>query len=1001
MSKLLRWSASTPLVLTLMWVSAGGVASAQSVTAGSIAGEVRDASGGVLPGATVEVASSNLIEKSRVVVTDAQGQYKLVDLPPGTYAVTASLSGFTTVRRDGLQLNAGVTLPVYFELPVGTVDESITVSGASPVVDVQNVRNQTVLTRETLDVLPTGRTIQGYGALTLGARSSGAQDVGGNKGEQTSVLTIHGNRAGDQRYFQDGMSYNAPIGTGQNRQFMVNQLAAQEIVLGTGSLSAESETAGVQINVIPKDGGNVLRSVLAMNGASAGFQGENLSDALQDRGLRSGQSIRKLFDFGGSIGGPILRDRIWFFTAHRWWGSQEYAPGNYFNLTQDSLFYTPDSSRQAYTDTSNEDHGVRLTWQATTKSKLTLSYNFQDNCLCYSRVDIENRAPEASIIQRYSPITLTQVTWTHPSTNRLLWQAGATYGHNQRRQERVPGVSPTDVSITELSTGYIYHARAGVGVTDYGNPYVDQINGRVSMSYVTGSHAFKVGVSAQWVKSIDDVEINSPPVSYAFRKPTPDALPVPQQITQYASPHRVDSRMKTAAAFAQDQWTIRRFTVNAGLRFDYLNGYNPAQTRPGGEFVGALTFDAIRNVPNWKDVSPRIGVGYDIFGNGKTALKLALGRYVIGEATSVAGANNPAASIVTSATRNWNDAFYPVGDTRRQNYVPDCDLKTAAANGECGALSNNGFGTVRIATRYDGEVLEGWGIRPDTWQGSAVLQHELMPGIGLSAGYFRTSYGKFRVTDNLAVTPADFDPFCITAPVDQRLPGGGGGQLCGFYNIKPEAFGRTDNLVTSATKYGERSEVYDGFDLGVSARFRGHMLGGGVSTGRTVTDNCAVIDSPQESRFCRNSIPWIGQTQFKFNGAISLPWSLQASATFQNLPGIDRTVNYVATNAEIAPTLGRNLGSCGAAAVCTGTVTLSLYEPNSLREDRLTQLDLRLSKTIGFGRFRLLANVDVFNVFNASDVLTLTTTYSATNTFWRPTSIMGARLLKLGAQLEF
>ena len=274
-----------------------------------------------------------------------------------------------------------------------------------------------------------------------------------------------------------------------------------------------------------------------------------------------------------------------------------------------------------------------------------------------------------------------------------------------------------------------------------------------------------------------------------------------------------------------------------------------------------------------------------------------------------------------------------------------------------------------------------------------------MPGLALNVAYFRTWYSNFAVTDNLAVTPADYNPYCITAPVDSRLPGGGN-QICGLYDITPAQFGKIDNLVSQASHYGKQTEVYNGVDVTINARFgAGTVLSGGLSTGRTVTDNCAVlVDSPQH-RFCHVTLPFSAQTQFKLSGAYGLPWDVQASATYQNLPGIPITSSYVATNAEIRPTLGRNLGQCGTSATCNATATIDLIEPNTIFEDRIRQIDFRLSKAFKVGRARLQGQFDIFNAFNASPILAENTRFGAS--WQQPTQILGARLFKFGAQLNF
>jgi hypothetical protein len=983
-------------------------AGAQSSSSGAIAGSVTDSSGAPLPGVTVEAASPELIEKVRTAVTDGRGEYKIVDLRPGSYAVTFSLVGFRTVRREGLELNTGVTLPVNGEMSIGSLEETITVTGASPVVDVQNSRTQYVMTRDVLDALPTGKTIQGFASLTLGALPrQGTQDVGGNKGEQTSDITIHNSRGGDGRLLMDGMSFGSSFsGGGQGaRSFLLNQISVQEITLTTGGADAESETAGANLNVVPRQGSNEFRGIFQSSGSGPALQGTNLTDDLRARGLSTGQEIKKIWDYGIGIGGPIVRNRLWFFTGHRSWGAQEYAPGNYFNAAQGSLFYTPDLKRPAYTDTRDRAHDLRITWQATTSHQFVFSETYEDNCLCFARVDISNVSPEAAINSHLHNVHLVQAVWNNVATNRLLFQGGYTFMYNGRIQRHSPGVSDTDIPIVEQSTGYAYNAQAGgIGATSYGKPLHPQMNGRFAVSYITGSHAMKAGFTWIWNDYNEDAVLNNPPISYVFRKPTPDAQPLPVSLTQYASPHHSTSRSLAYGFYAQDQWTVRNLTLNGGLRIDYQRGYIPAQTRPAGVFTPAIEIAAINNVPNWKDINPRVGAVYDLFGNGKSALKFSTGRFILADYTATTAALNPAAAVVTSAT-------------------PDCDLTNTALNGECGPLSANGFGTTRISTTYADDVLRGWGVRPNSWQTVVSFQHELRPGMAATIGYYRTSYGNFRVTQNQAVTPADFSSYCIKVPTDSRLSGLDGRDVCGFYDVSVAKFGAMENIIKRASDFGKQSEVYNGVDIGMNARFqKGGLITGGVSLGKTVTDTCEIataypnvsasmtpavgtvaVNNNTPTDFCHVEVPWVAGTQVKFAAAYPLPWSLQASLTYQNLPGSFVNSSYVATNAEIARSLGRNLGSCGTAAVCTATRTLTnaLTAPFSESEARFNQLDVRLTKGINVGRFKAKAMFDAYNVFNTATIITQNTTYSTTNTYLRPTSILSARLFKFGVDLLF
>jgi hypothetical protein len=325
-------------------------------------------------------------------------------------------------------------------------------------------------------------------------------------------------------------------------------------------------------------------------------------------------------------------------------------------------------------------------------------------------------------------------------------------------------------------------------------------------------------------------------------------------------------------------------------------------------------------------------------------------------------------------------------------------------------MANTLFGTVLRQTAWSTDATEGWHVRNHNWQYTVSLQHELRPGLGVTAGYYRTVWGNGGtdsyagsgtsgfVVDNLAVTPGDYTEYCVTAPVDPRLPGNGGYPVCGAYDLRPGLFGQVNNLVDHADKFGERTYVYDGIDASLNWRFgRGGILYGGFSTGRINADQCAAPDAPEQ--FCSYVKPFSSEAEVKISGSYPLPYRFHVSATFVNAPGIPVNANWSAPNSAIAPSLGRNLAACGAAAVCTSTATVRLIEPFTVFEERLTKLDLRFGRSMQVGRLRLQPRLDVYNVFNANTVLSVNQTFGPV--FGRPLSILGARMAKVGLQVDF
>jgi len=967
---------------------------AQGELNGIITGTVRDSTGSVLPGVVVEASSPALIEKVKTAVTSEQGQYRIIDLRPGVYTVTFTLIGFATIERKGVELTTGFTAAVNAELGLAAVEETITVSGASPLVDAQNVRTQTVITREVLDALPTAKDLAGYAISTPGADGGAvSRSVGGNKGEGNYALTLHGVSAGHTT--QDGMMVESPVGNGTGRGYFSSQALVQEVVLYAQG-SAETEAGGMNVNVVTKDGGNTFSGSGSFSYAGENMQQSNLSDELRGRGLLASNRLNEVYDFGGGVGGPIKRDRAWFYGAARRWGAEERVAGLYFNrLPAESLFYEPDLDRPAVAPNNYYDTSAKATVRIA-NHKIAASNSQQYKCNCYIFLGASGlnpaavRTPEATSHSAapWGGSFVRQVTWNFPATNKILLEAG----WGQRRQltayERPDEVPATARSVADLGLGLEYGAKLNGPnwLLEQGRGVQVRHSARIAFSYVTASHQVKAGFTKAWGSITINAQPNYP-VQYIFRNRLPIGL------NQVAAPHTEDNRLRAQdAVFVQDQWIIRRLTLNLGLRFDYHNAYNPAQVLPPTEFTDSFSFDPKYDLPNWKDVSPRIGAAYDLFGNAKSALKVSVNRYVVSDALSLSQAVNPANAIATTTSRTWDDL--------NGNYEPDCDLRSPQGNRECGPMANQRFGTQIPTTQYADDVLHGWGVRPNNWQISTSLEQELRSNVSATVAYFRTWQENFRVTDNLAVSPGDFDQFCVTVPTDPRLPGGGGNQLCGLYDVQQAKFGQVSNIVTQASRFGEQTQTYNGLDLTMKARFgTGGLLTGGVSFGRTSTNDCEVRPDSPEKLFCDRTPPLMNETFFKLAGSYPLPWGLLASGTFQNLPGIPYQANVVYTNNQIAPSLGRNLAACGQAVTCTSTRTITVTEPGSLSEARMNQLDVRLGKTLRFANMRVKPVFDLYNVFNASPVLRVNNTYA---TQWpRPTDVLGGRTVKIGADIDF
>ena len=957
----------------------------------AITGVVRDASGAVLPGATIEAASPALIERVRSVVSDGQGIYRIVDLRPGVYSVTFSLSGFNTVRRDGLELPADFTATVNAELRVGTVEETVTVTGESPVVDVSSTARTQVLTRDILDAVPTGRTIQALGQLIVGVTLN-APDVGGSRAMQQTYMTTRGLTSANNVVQVDGMMVNGLDGDGAVQQYF-NDAMAEEITYQTSGAGADVSAGGVRLNIIPKDGGNRFNGSFFAGWTDGNWQGNNFTDELRSRGLRAVGKVDRIYDFNAGQGGPILRDRLWFYASARAWSVD--APIA-------DVFYR--DGRQGIDDQKIKSVLARVTWQVSPRHKLSAYFDEIDKFRGHG-MDAGDDPETASQLWTSPLYNSGSVKWTSPMSNRLLLEGGYSQNYEQYVITNQPGINKepfTPEWFAGASRQDLDRETRTSSRPDWGGRYPDRYNLQGSLSYVTGSHNLKTGVQWTWGPYENTRDTNAH-LNQRYRSGRPDSVRIYNYPIRY-----LDKLNRDVGLYVQDTWTIDRLTVNGGLRWEYLNSEVADQHSPAGRFVGERRFSRIP-MPIWKDWAPRFGVIYDLFGDAKTALKAGINRYNESRTTLFANRYNPLGS--TFADLSWTDlngddiAQGPLGCTY---LTPGCEINFAQLPANFGRLA---------LTRVDPNFKRTYNV--ETVVG---VQHELLPRVSVSSTWYRRTFHNLRVTDNVLRTMDDYTPVPVVNPLT--------GEHFSIYNLNPAKLRDVDRLDTNAGS--GRKQIYNGIDFTFNARLPGGAtFFGGMVTEHTLRVTCDEPDDPNFLLFCDdrdNDIPY--RPQLKLAGTYPLPWwGVQVSASFQSLAG--RPLGgYTTTLFNVNKILGPGYGDAGAPvgtqwqltratrypANCKGactpgalvipnltesSVTVPLVAPNTEFLPRLNQVDLSVGKWFEAGRTRIHGQIDFFNLLNASTIIAYRSANFATPAYLQPSGVLQARLIRVATRINW
>ena len=834
----------TTALLLVGLIMTWGLAAVSAQSASGIAGVVRDSSGGVLPGATVEVASPALIEGTRSAVSGSNGQFQVTDLRPGDYTVTFTLAGFKTVRREGIRLGASFTATVNVELSVGQLEETITVSGAAPLVDVRNTVAQSVMTRETLDAIPSGKDPFAVGQLIAGVTTA-TPDVGGTQVMQQPTLQVHGSSNNDNVFMIDNVQIQH-IGFGGNQTgFYFNDGLMDEISYQTSSLPAEAPVGGVQINMIPRDGGNQFHGGMFSTGASEKMQSNNLDDDLRKLNFTAQNRVDTVYDVNFTLGGPVLKNRLWFFSTFRRWAANNYL-GNTFTA----------SGTQALDDQHLTDATIRLTGQVSERNKLTVHYDRSVKFRGHrpnNWIGANINEPISSVVQTTGLNYIGQVKWSSPISNRLLAEASVfTLPVNYKLSFQPDAAADAVATFDQIQSVF-----KGV------SPRLDINTARMYtyagfMSYVTGTHNLKAGLQVRtgWSQELfqtrgDIVQILNNGVANSVR------------LVNNESGHR-ESGVNTGV-YLQDSWTFGRVTLNPGLRYERFTMTIPAQSAAAGRWVGAREFAEQKSIVNWNTISPRFGMSWDVMGDGKTAVKAGLSRY-----DRLAGAN----LVQPLNQKNISFQTCPWADGNGDLFAQTGEI----AFDRC-------TGSLQPSLGFVDDDLQ----RPFQWEWNASVQRQIGGRTSVMLAYFGRRFWDLYTTVNDAVPTTAYTPVTITNPLD--------GTSLTVYNQDPSTRGQVRNVLKTLPELYQR---YHGVEAQFTTRIAKANVFGGVTIGQNYGDQDAGdLNNPNLRVNNRGNIGFDSPVQIRAGFSYAFPAGMQFAGSLRSSSGLPQTRTYVVTTSVV------------------------------------------------------------------------------------------------------
>ena len=931
------WIAVVAVVLSAPWA-----VQAQTTDRAGVEGKIVDQGGGVLPGVTVSIGSTAMQGGTRTTVTDGEGQYRFASLPAGTYQVTYELAGFATVKRE-LRLNTGFVATLNEKMGVQGVAESVTVTAASPVVDIRTTGVSTNLGKEALENLPTSRSMWQVMNLAPGLRVSGA-DVGGTAVGTQQGYANYGTSAGGNKPSIDGVDTREDATAAG---FYYDYGAFQEVQIKAMGNDAEMATPGTMFMGILKSGSDTFRGSGFFAWESPNLQSDNVTDELRARGVKDGNPLNSYHDGNVDLGGPIFKQRLWFYGSYRNQNIRQGVVGYLASPGADNIIGTADDVPGEY-EVTLTNLTAKLTGQLSTKHRFTGFVQAQTKDMPERNSDAF-RFRESTWHQIFKPLA-GKGEWSWMVSDRTF--VNAFVGRWRYVTDTLPNTdaAPTYDTVTLRFGGMFNTApvKGGKGRWQYNasvSHYIPSAWG--------GSHDLKAGVEV----TDEDRWSNMPAREHGYDYQLRFQNSVPFQVVLSSNPYNLKSKMGTQAAFVRDAWRFgERVTVSAGVRYERYHLYLPAQSKPAGQFSAAGDFP-YQDILTWQNWAPRLGLSWPLDKSNRTVIKATYGWFNFATQTLYADTYNR--NGLTTQTYRWNDL-----------------------NGNRGYDAGE-LGTFVSATGSSAAVTNPDLKQPKTHEVTASLERQVAADFSTRVSYvYRREVDRYQNVNVLRPYGAYSIPIANTDPgPDGVLGTSDDGRAVMYYDYTAAYAGAAFVSLKDLNTDGYTNS-YNSVEMAAQKRMsnRWQLV---TSFLATYVDSwrSGIPQDPNAAGFFPKSQYW--EWGFKLSGSYELPYRIQAAAMFTSQSGSvwAREARFTAGLARLAE------------------VILLMEDPAANRLPTQNILNIRFEKRQKIGPGTASFQFDLFNVTNTNVELGVTARSGAS--FNQITSIVPPRVAKLGVSYSF